>query len=60
MKKTNGVKIYLGGDEFHKIKGYGDVSVSFSNVHVKQIKNAMYVPGTKKNQSQFQKSQIEV
>jgi hypothetical protein len=47
-EKTNGVKIYLGGDEFHKIKGYGDVSVSFSNVHVKQIKNAMYVPGTKK------------
>jgi hypothetical protein len=35
MKKTDGSKIYLCDDRFHKIKGHGDVSVNFPNGHVK-------------------------
>jgi hypothetical protein len=47
-EKTNGVEIYIGDDRCHEIKGYGDVCVTFTSGHMKQIKNVMYVPRIKK------------
>jgi len=48
-KKNNGAKIYLGDHRSHQIKAYGDVCGTFTNGHVKQIQNVMYVPGINKN-----------
>lgn len=46
---NNGGNIYLGDNISHEIKGYGDISVMMPNGQEKQIQNAVYVPGLKKN-----------
>ena len=50
FKETqNGASIYLGDDDAHQIKGYGDILVTLSNGTVHHIRNVVYVLGIKKN-----------
>ena len=43
------VKIYLGDDSGHEIKGYGDIPVKLPSEDIRHLKNVLYVPGIKKN-----------
>eukprot|EP00253_Pinus_taeda_P015366 PITA_15366 len=50
FKEINeGAQIYLGDDRSNQIKGCGKVFVILPNGNIKQIYNAMYVPGITKN-----------
>jgi len=50
LKETScGSKIYLGDDNGHEIKGYGDIPVKLPSGDIRHLKNVLYVLGIKKN-----------